>query len=68
MNKLPWVVPKVNIAVWPALFDDLAQDELRQKLLQRGLPEGHVEELLRDRDDCLDCRTIIAHYLREFDG
>lgn len=61
------VVPMVNISLWPQAFDDLAQDELRQKLLQRGLPEEHVEALLRDRDDCHDCRKIIAHYLREYD-
>lgn len=39
--------------------DDLSDDELRDRLLQRGLPERTVEFLVANRDDARAHRRIV---------
>lgn len=45
------------------MFDDLSGVELTRRLEQRGVDEDIVELLVRDRDDCEECRRLIREIL-----
>lgn len=50
-----------------AEWDDLGDDELRCRLLQRGCTREEADVIVERRDDCDDVRTFIRAVLRGHD-
>lgn len=46
-------------------WDDLSDDELRERLTNRGVNDHLADLMVDDRDCCNDCRTRIGRALGE---